>query len=739
MSESGLVRALAWGVVLAATCAGGASALGEIVCEGSYWPHLQGIATDGEALYWSFTRDVVKTDLSGKALKHIEVQSHHGDPTYHDGKLYVPVNLRKFNAERGEADCWVYVYDARDLSLLSKHGVPEAVHGAGGMAYCDGRFFIVGGLPKGYQENYVYEYDADLKFVKRHVLESGYTLMGIQTANFVDGAWWFGCYGETLLKADASFRLIGKYRFDLGYGVIKLPDGRYLLGRCFDRSRRGKAVLGEPDAKTGMRVVTGPTTGPGTGVSRATTSPRDRPNIVWLTSEDTSPDLACYGTPLVKTPNLDRLASQGARYTNAFATGPVCSASRSGFMTGMYQTSIGAHQHRSHRKDGYALPEPVEVITEYFRRAGYYTANVTTPAPGVKGTGKTDFNFTPKRKPFDGTDWSRRGPGQPFFAHVNLVLTHRDFVRDKANPIDPAKVQLPPYYPDPPLARRDWADYLESIQVLDGQIGKVLDRLEREGLSGNTLVIYFGDHGRPHVRGKQWLYEGGIRVPLIVRWPGHVAAGAVVDDLVSLIDLAPTSLAAAGIAPPGHLQGNVFLGAGAKKRECVFAARDRCDETSDRIRCARTKRWKYIRNYHPDRAYTQFNSYKYRQYPVLALMQVLQQQGKLTPAQALFMAPRRPREELYDLEKDLHEIRNLCEDPGAAAVLGELRKALDAWIEQTKDRGAVAESESVLAAAKKLAESQQAKVFKRRGLREDCRAEVLLKYWEGRLLGGGGE
>ncbi len=490
---------------------------------------------------------------------------------------------------------------------------------------------------------------------------------------------------------------------------------------------RGAAALsllgGRPCVQTSARA------------SEAVKRPDPRPNILWLISEDTSPDLSCYGTPQVKTPNLDALARQGARYTNAFATAPVCSPSRSAFMTGMYQTTIGAHQHRSHRKDGYTLPPPVEVITEVFRRAGYFTANVRTPAPGVRGTGKTDWNFKTTTKPFDGTDWSQRKPGQPFFAQVNFKLTHRAFVRDKQRPIDPDQVHIPPYYPDHPLTRRDWADYLESMQVLDREIGKVVERLEQEGLADNTLLIYFGDHGRPHVRGKQWLYEGGIHVPLIVRWPGQVKPGTVVDDLVSLIDLAPTCMRAAGITPPAHLQGNVFLGPHAEQRRYVFAARDRCDETADRIRCVRTKRYKYIRNYHPERPYTQFNAYKHRQYPVLTLMQVLHKQGKLTEAQARFMAPTRPKEELYDLAKDPHEIENLCGRPEVEPILSELRGAMDRWVKETRDQGETPEPVSVFNEAKALAEGKKTKHLRGRGLSKDLTPEQYLAHWEKKLLG----
>lgn len=427
---------------------------------------------------------------------------------------------------------------------------------------------------------------------------------------------------------------------------------------------------------------------------------KERTNILWILSEDISPDLSCYGTAAVQTPNLDKLASEGVRYTNAFTTSPVCSPSRSAMITGMYQTSVGIHHHRSHRDDGYTLPEPVQPITEYFREAGYFTANVTSAAPGVRGSGKTDFNFKFK-KPFDGNDWNQRKAGQPFFSQLSISVTHRGGhwkgLRKKLkNPVDPAKIKLPPYYPDHPIARDDWATYLDSIQMMDGYIGKILKRLDDEGLAENTAVIFIGDHGRCHVRGKQWLYDGGIHIPLIVRWPGKLKAGQVCDDLVSSIDISATVLQIAGIQPPKHIEGRVFLGPGAKKREYIIAARDRCDETIDRIRCVRTKRYKYIRNFMPERPYTQINRYKERSYPMLPLMKQLDAEGKLTPVQALFMAPRKPDEELYDIQKDPYEIRNLAGSPKHQKTLKKMRKILDKWIRETGDKGQFPEPESAI-------------------------------------------
>ena len=431
----------------------------------------------------------------------------------------------------------------------------------------------------------------------------------------------------------------------------------------------------------------------------------NRPNILWILSEDISPDLSCYGTPAVQTPNLDKLADQGVRFTNAFTTSPVCSTSRSAMITGMYQTSIGVHNHRSHRDDGYTLPKPVKMITEYFRQAGYFTANVKTAAPGVRGSGKTDFNFQFKNA-FNGSDWSQRKSGQPFFAQLSISVTHRGGhwknLREKLNnPVDPAKVKLPPYYPDHPVARKDWATYLDSIQVMDKYVGEILKRLDGEGLTNNTIVIFIGDHGRCHVRGKQWLYDGGIHIPLIVRWAGKLRAGQVCQDLVSGIDISATVLKIAGIEPPRHMEGEVFLEPETrdiwnpvKNHEYIIAARDRCDETIDRIRCVRTKRYKYIRNFMPERPYTQTNAYKERSYPMLNLMKELHAQGKLTDVQALFMASRKPDEELYDIRNDPYEINNLAASPKQQQTLEKMRTILDKWIKDTGDLGQFTEKRS---------------------------------------------
>src|SRR6184192_682185 len=322
----------------------------------------------------------------------------------------------------------------------------------------------------------------------------------------------------------------------------------------------------------------------------------NKPNILWFIAEDLGPELACYGTQEVWTPNLDQLAREGVRYTRAYTTAPVCSASRSAFMTGMYQTTIGAHNHRSHRDDGYRLPEGVRVLTDWMRDAGYFTANLRElpPAFAFNGTGKTDWNFTYDGKPFDSDRWDDLKTHQPFYAQINFQETHRAYHAPQH--ADPAKVVIPPYYPDHPVTREDWAKYLDAATELDRKIGLILQQLDADGLADRTVVVFTSDHGQAHVRGKQFCYDSGLRVPLIIRWPKDFLApkqikpGTVDDRLLMSIDLAPTFLDIAGAAKPAKMQGETFLGdRAAPPRKYVFGARDRCDETVFRFRTVRTK------------------------------------------------------------------------------------------------------------------------------------------------------
>ena len=389
----------------------------------------------------------------------------------------------------------------------------------------------------------------------------------------------------------------------------------------------------------------------------------DRPNVVWIIADDLSPELGCYGYPGVSTPNIDRLAAEGVRFDLAFATAPVCSSSRTAFQTGQYQTTVGGHHHDTRIKP--ELPDSIPTVTGLMQQAGYFVSNGRGLKAPQKKLAKSHLNFVyDAREFFDGSDWTQRAEGQPFFAQVQIKEPHRGFVK-RTHEYDDSPI--PPYYPDHPVTRADWGNYLASIEVLDQKVGAILDRLDAEGLADNTLVMFFGDHGRPHVRGKQWLYDSGVRVPLLVRLPGKMKPekkmpGKVDERLISLLDLMPTTLAVAGVPLPDGvaLMGHDLLAPSWKGHESLFAARDRCGEAIDRIRSVRNRRFKYIRNFYPDKPYLQHSSYKKLNYPVVTLMQVLHADGKWDSP---MMANTRPVEELYDLESDPHEMKNLAGDP----------------------------------------------------------------------------
>jgi len=436
----------------------------------------------------------------------------------------------------------------------------------------------------------------------------------------------------------------------------------------------------------------------------------DRPNILWIVAENICLDLGCYGEKNVRTPNMDALAASGVRYTRVFSTSPVCAPSRSAFMTGMYQTSTDTHHMRSHRDDEYRLPPGVRPLTHWLEDAGYFTANITTIGGRVVGTGKLDLNFVNEGPIYQSDDWAALKSNQPFFAQINTPEVEYDIYdrksaskprvewvgeHDHPQIATPDNVTPPPYYPDHKITRQEWARYLNSVSGMDIRIGWIIERLYEDNLADNTVVIFFADNGRLEARGIHWAWDTGLHVPMIIHWPTNFPRppqyrpGSVNEDVISLLDLTATTLWIAGVPRPPGMQSRIFLGTRADRpRTYAFSARDRIDETVNRIRSVREKRYHYIRNFMPEQGFASLNRYKEKCFPVKPLMRRLYAQGLLTGPAAELMKPL-PFEQLYDTRTDPHEIRNLAESdiPEHREALIRLRAALDTWIVETGDLG----------------------------------------------------
>ena len=417
-----------------------------------------------------------------------------------------------------------------------------------------------------------------------------------------------------------------------------------------------------------------------------------RPNILWISCEDISPDLGCYGDDYAVTPNLDRLAGEGRRYTRAFVPFPVCAPTRSAVITGMYPGTLGSMHMRTSLK-GYECVPPAHVrcFPEYLRIAGYYCSNHT----------KTDYQFSPPFTTWDARrgDWRNkdRPKESPFFCVINLTITHESKCWSIDKTIhNPDRVKVPPYYPDTPVVRRNLAKYYDNITIMDKQVGDILRKLEADGLAGNTIVFFWSDHGRGLPRCKRWPYDSGLRVPLIIRWPGKIAPGSVSRELVNLVDLAPTVLSLAGVQVPSTLQGRIILGPEkAEEPKYVFGGRNRMDAASyDFIRTCRDRRYRYIRNFTPQVRYAQTIPYMEKM-PIMQQWRQLHSEGRLTGPQTLFFRHPKPDEELYDLENDPHEVENLAASPDHERILKRMRTALSAWMKQTSDQGAIPEEELI--------------------------------------------
>lgn len=425
--------------------------------------------------------------------------------------------------------------------------------------------------------------------------------------------------------------------------------------------------------------------------------PDELPNILWLTSEDNSPLLGCYGDEFATTPNLDKLASEGFLYTHAYANAPVCAPARNTIITGIYATSGGNQHMRSY----YPKSESVITYPEFLRQAGYYcTNNVKTDY----NTESIDPNLIWDESSRD-AHYKNRPPGKPFFAIFNTTISHEsslhDSIPDEQLRHSPDEVPIPPHHPATAAMKHDWAQYYDKVEKMDAWIGEKLHELEDAGLAENTIVFYYGDHGGVVARSKRYVYETGTRVPFIVRIPEKYKhlfpekkPGSKVTRLISFVDLAPTLLSIAGIPIPEFMQGNAFLGKQkTEDPEYAFMFRGRMDERYDMSRAVRDHKYRYIRNYMPFRIYGQHLEYLWRA-PSIRSWEQACLNGQCNETQSIFWNTK-PEEELYDTENDPWEINNLAENPEYAEVLNRMRAANREWVLRVKDTGFIPEADRV--------------------------------------------
>jgi len=422
-------------------------------------------------------------------------------------------------------------------------------------------------------------------------------------------------------------------------------------------------------------------------------------NILWLTFEDSSPWLACYGDKTAPTPNIDRLAREGVRYTHAYATTPVCAPARHTLITGMYATQTGAMHMRNGARseagvaqnpDAYAdiplyeaVPPPqVRCFPEYLRAAGYYATNNV----------KQDYQFVAPPTVWDESSgrahYRNRAAGQPFFAVFNCIYTHEGQTFPKApkraDVVKPEDVPLPPYYPDTPLVRQTMAQSYNNIVAMDGWVGERLAELEHDGLLDSTIIFFFSDHGVGLPRGKRNSYESGLRVPLLIRFPDGSRAGTTDDRLISFLDFAPTILTLTGLKIPDHLRGYPFLGpAKTDPPKYVFATQDRVDAFTDCVRSVCDGRYRYIRNLMPEKPHLAESAYRDR-IPMMKDIHAMRPETA-TPAQWQMVSKTKPPEEFYDSQADPHNVTNVIAAPEHQERIKAMREAMDQWLRETGD------------------------------------------------------
>jgi N-sulfoglucosamine sulfohydrolase len=420
----------------------------------------------------------------------------------------------------------------------------------------------------------------------------------------------------------------------------------------------------------------------------------EKPNIIFILGEDMSHDLSCFGMQGVKTPVLDQLAKEGVMYTNTFGANPICSPNRSNMMTGVHQNIINAQHHRSNRN--IALKEPYKPITKLLRDAGYTTI---LGHDGVHGKGKKiDVNFT--HNPvgeWNGVDqfglFDKIGEfkkeDQPFFAQITLTVSHRgdwwNRIRNKSkHKVSVDSIILPPYIADTPETRLDWAKYLDQVEYLDYEVGMIMKELDEKGLRENTVVIYVGDNGRSNIRGKGYLYDAGLRVPLIIYGPKFIDQNKVDDRIASSMDISATILDIANVDLPDYMEAISLMGD--KKRDYVYSARDLWDEVLEQSRAISTKRFRYIKNNITELPYDAHQAYLEFYRPAVHVMRSLNEKGELNEFQSKFFDTK-PAEEFYDLKNDPFEEFNLINDPNYKSEIDRLKSYYENWNKNHHDYG----------------------------------------------------
>lgn len=422
-------------------------------------------------------------------------------------------------------------------------------------------------------------------------------------------------------------------------------------------------------------------------ISACSNQHEGKPNILWIVSEDNSPLIGAYGDSLADTPNIDRLADRGILYENAFATTPVCAPARFTIITGTYANRMGTENMRS----SYPVPDFVQFFPKYLREEGYYTSN----------NSKKDYNTIDQPDAWDESSgeahYRNREEGQPFFHVQNLFRTHESQLHEPIDTLihNPADMNVPSYHPDTETVRRDWARYYDLITEMDSGVGEILNELEDSGEAENTIIFYYSDHGGVLPRSKRFMFDSGLRVPMIVYIPPKfrdqgVSQGST-DRLISFVDLAPTVLSLAGIEPPDWMDGKAFLGEYASdEREFIYAYRGRMDERYDLTRAVRTKEYLYVHNYMQNRKYAQYLDYLWRS-RTMQEWESFYEDGRLNDIQNQFFEPKR-KEELYRVSEDPHNINNLAEDPEYREVLSEMRSENLNWLLTNRDLGFIPES-----------------------------------------------